>query len=335
MKKRFLSTMLATALCASMFVGCGSSASTDSTTGTEETTNTEAQTETESVRVAFVVGDMSGGLTTELLNSCQEAADEKNVDFTFKEAVEDADKIEAIENFTNAGYDVIITSVGNAEAMEPAIASAQEAGIKVMVWDTDVEIADAFIGNDDAALGRGIGTMAANWINETFDSSETVNVAVVNYPDVNFIITRENGILEALEELAPNAKVVATQSAPTKPGGVEVGEVWMQSDLDIDCVVAINDAGATGVYDAFIAAGVDPQDEKLGFFGCDGIEDALNLIKEGGIYRGTLNLDASEAGGEIIDRAIKLANGEELEDRNYYFDIQQITTDNIDSVVTE
>ena len=50
---------------------------------------------------------------------------------------------------------------------------------------------------------------------------EGCEVAVLGYPQTPILLERENGILDALEENAPNAEVVANQPA------IDTTEVWM------------------------------------------------------------------------------------------------------------
>lgn len=332
MKKRLLSVLLSVLMVAAMLVGCGTGSAEPQEEKTEEKVEKEKVEQTsdegEGVKIAFVISDLSNEVWIELLNACQVRADEIGAEFTFEEAQEVEQKITAIENLTNAGYDVIISHVSDPDAMQPVISAAQEKGIKFIAYDTDTETSDAFFGNDETVLGRKIGSLAAKWINETFDSSETVKVGLANYPEFNFLVIRENGIRAALEEEAPNAEVVVAQQAGYVPEGVEVGEVWMQSAQDLDCVIGINDSGILGIYQSFIAAGVDPKDEKLGFFGCDGTGEALKLISEDGIYRGSISVNMIEAAAPFIDTSVKLAKGEEVE-HDFFFRLEDITLENV------
>ena len=45
------------------------------------------------------------------------------------------------------------------------------------------------------------------------------------------MVTREEGILAALDELAPNAEVVVSAKAGYTPEGVDVGDSWVQLSL--------------------------------------------------------------------------------------------------------
>lgn len=311
--------MLAVLLCAGMLmgslVGCSSS---DTTSDSSSSDVAEESLAGEGVTIAFVISDLTNEVFVELMDACAEEAEAVGAEFTFIEAQEVADKITAIENLTNAGTDVIISHVSDPTAMQPTIEAAQAAGSKFIAYDTDTETSDAFFGADNYALGQYIGFMAAEWINETFDSSETVKVGMANYPEFNFLVIRENGIIDALAEAAPNAEIVVSQQAGFIVEGVDVGEVWLQSEPDLNVVVGINDSGVVGVYQSFIAGGVDSQDSTIGMFGCDATSEALRLMEDNGIFRGTVTTSLVAMAPDFIETSVKLANDEEVEHDVYF-----------------
>ena len=181
--------------------------------------------------------------------------------------------------------------------------------------------------------GYEIGKNAADWIKENFKESDEVKVGVCNYPDYPFLVTREEGILKALEELAPNAKVVVSAKAGYTPEGVDVGDAWVQSNPDLNVVVGINDAGVLGVYETFNAAGING--DKLGMFGGDAVDDALAALKEGGTFRGTVSTEMLPNAHQFIDMAIELAEKGKVEERELYFPMKTITTDTVDEFMAE
>ena len=67
--------------------------------------------------------------------------------------------------------------------------------------------------------------MAADWINSNpeLKDQEEIQVGIFDYPEIPVIIDRADGIEDALKEKAPNAKVVARQSAAIADEGVTLG----------------------------------------------------------------------------------------------------------------
>lgn len=230
------------------------------------------------VKVGFVVSDMSDAFFAHLIKNIEKYAKEEGVTFTAKECPEISDKITGIENFVQSGCDVIICHVTDADALKDAATSAEDAGVRFISYDSDIDGTSGFIGIDNHEYGYAIGKNAAEWINDNFEENETVKVGVCNYPDYPFLVTREEGILDALKELAPNANVEVTAKAGYTPEGVDVGDAWVQSNKDLNVVVGINDAGVLGVYESFKSAGI--KNDKLGMFGGDAVDDALAESKK-------------------------------------------------------
>lgn len=283
----------------------------------------------EGIEIAFVISDLSNEIFVELMDACGVEAEKLGATFTFAEAQEVIQKIEAIENYTSAGVDVIICHVSDPGAMQPCIAEAQAKGIKFIAYDTDTETSDMFFGADNFTLGYKIAENACKWINETFSPDETVKVGIGSYPDFAFLVTREEGIRAGFAELAPNVEVVVAQQAGFVPEGVEVGEVWAQSNPDLNCIVGINDSGIVGIYQAFEMAGIDVSNnnDRLGFFGCDAVGEAMTLIDKQTVFRGTIALDLVGAADMFMQQAVILANGGEVE-HTYIFEMVQVDRSN-------
>lgn len=279
------------------------------------------------VKVGFVVSDMSDAFFAHLIKNIEKYAKEEGVTFTAKECPEISDKITGIENFVQSGCDVIICHVTDADALKDAATSAEDAGVRFISYDSDIDGTSGFIGIDNHEYGYAIGKNAAEWINDNFEENEKVKVGVCNYPDYPFLVTREEGILDALKELAPNANVEVTAKAGYTPEGVDVGDAWVQSNKDLNVVVGINDAGVLGVYESFKSAGI--KNDKLGMFGGDAVDDALAAIEEGGAFKATVSTNMLKNANYFIDMAVELAKNGKLEEREKLFPLEGITADNV------
>ena len=256
------------------------------------------------MKVGVVISSLSDAIFAELVQAMQKSADEEGVELVVKECPEVNDKITGIENFVSAGCDVIICHVTDTEALKDAAMAAEDAGVHFFSYDSDIEGTSAFVGVQNYDYGYAIGENAAKWVNENFEEDEEVKVAVCNYPDYGFLIEREEGILAALEELAPNTEVVATAKAGYTPEGIEVGDAWVQSCPDVNVVVGINDAGVLGVYEVFNAA--DITGDKLGMFGGDATADAISAMEAGGTFRGTVSTSLVDFAPKFIEMSIEL-----------------------------
>jgi ribose transport system substrate-binding protein len=313
-------------------VTTGSSTDANTGTGLAKEDQLPEGTDLSDISIAFVVSDLSNPFFAKLVDKMKAYADEKGFQFTAQECIEDSDKIDAIENFTSSGTDVIIVHVSNADALKNAALNAEKQGVRVISYDTDIEGTSAFVGIDNHEYGYAIGKNAAEWINETFDPSEEVKVGVCTYPDFPFLVVREQGIEDALNDISPNAKVVVSAKAGETPGGVDVGDAWVQSNPDLNVVVGINDSGVLGVYQAFKAAGLTNND-KIGFFGGDAVDEALSAIKEGGAFKATVSTNMLLHYEYFLDAACTLAINGKLENREILFPLTKVDISNVDEYI--
>ena len=288
----------------------------------------EEEKDVKDIKIGFAVSDMSDAFFAHLVQNIQDYADEVGVTLTVKEAPEIIDKITAIENFVESGCDTVICHVTDADALKDAAMSAEEAGVHFVSYDSDIEGTDGFIGIDNFEYGYAIAKNAAEWINENLADLEEVKVGVCNYPDYPFLVVREEGILAALEEISPNAKVVVSAKAGYTPEGVDVGDAWVQSNPDLNVVVGINDAGVLGVYEAFKSAGIERDD--LAMFGGDAVDDGLTALKDGGAFKATVSTNMLKHANMFVDMSIELAQKGELENREVFFPLLPITAENVD-----
>ena len=141
--------------------------------------------------------------------------------------------------------DVIIVQPVDPEAIEEVCGNALDEGITVVCWDEEMENSSFNWVIENYDLGVEIGTQAANWINEKF-GDEGCEVAVLGYPQTPILLERENGILDALEENAPNAEVVAHQPAIDTTEGLDAMETILQAHPDVKVVCCIGGGGAAG-----------------------------------------------------------------------------------------
>jgi ABC-type sugar transport system substrate-binding protein len=279
------------------------------------------------IKVGFIPSDLAG-FFAQLKTGLEKWAGENNVSLTTKDCIDTAKKIDAIKNFENSGYDVIICHVDNPEAIKPVMEEAQAKGVKFFAYDTDIEGADAYFGADNFKMGQIIGTMLADWVNDTFDPSETVQAGILNYDPFPFLQTRREGIEDAIRANAPNVEILDSQQAGFEEEGTSVGNAWFIKYPDMKAVAGINDAGCYGLYQAWKSKDKKDQ-EHVGIFGVDSNAPALQAIEEGGMYRGTGWLDADTITKQMIDYSVEIMENGSLAEREYLFIPLPVTAENV------
>ena len=339
MKKRILSVILAAAMMI-MAVGCGSggSAATETTGGdaaqaTEEaadkTETTATVTDNSEVKIGVSMATTQSTFYAKVAQLIEDHCKEIGVECMLSDEDYDLNKqISSIENFISAKCTAIIPVVFDEEGIKDTVQKAVDEGIYVLTYDGYVEGAQGSLNVDNYEYGYLTGTMAADWINSNpeLKDQEEIQVGIFDYPEIPVIIDRADGIEDALKEKAPNAKVVARQSAAIADEGVTLGENFMQAYPDMQIICGINDNGVVGAYEVWSAEG--RVGDNIGFFGADADEKALELISQGTSYRGTVALTAETSVPAAVDVCVAASKGEEV-DGNIIFDMAVITADNV------
>jgi ABC-type sugar transport system substrate-binding protein len=106
---------------------------------------------------------------------------------------------------------------------------------------------------------------------------------------------------------APEATIVGRYLGGVAEFGLQSMETALQAYPDINVVVSINDAGAYGALQALEAAGKDPATTII--VGIDAEKQALDLIKAGGMYRGTVDTQPAKTGEMVAQAVVKLLAG--------------------------
>lgn len=335
MKKKIIAAFLCMVLSLSTLIGCGGTDSGGADTGgdAEASAEEEVSSEGDTIRIGFSIQDISNASWSEMWKYMQAKADELGVEITLSDCKADPSKqIDSLENFIEGGYDAIIIHCFDAESAVSTVEKAQEKGIKIIAYDTYVEGADSYFGLDNYEVGKQIARNAADFIEEKFPDG-VCEIGLCNYPLNQVCLDRASGIEAGLAEYAPNATIVAKAQAGYTDEGIEVGENFMQAYPNMKVIVGIDDAGLLGVYEAI--KGVQKQnDEDMGMFGIDAVDEALKLISEDTVFRSTIYLDLNKSGEDMVQTAVDLVKGEEVEKENY-FPMQTVTIDNVADYMTE
>ena len=106
---------------------------------------------------------------------------------------------------------------------------------------------------------------------------------------------------------------------------------WLSAGLEFDAVVSNNDEMAIGAIQAMKAANISMEDMLVG--GVDATQDALAAMAAGDLDV-TVFQDAAGQGKGALDAALRLAKGEDVEQK-VYIPFQLVTPDNMDQFTTK
>ncbi|MBK0417734.1 sugar ABC transporter substrate-binding protein [Leucobacter sp. CSA1] len=268
--------------------------------------------------VGVTFSDLSNPVWSELVQEAQSYGAEEGIAVNYVDAKgKSADQVTQIENFIQQDVDAIIICAVESQALVDVTKKAQEAGIKVVGYTQVLENYDAQYLVDAYNTGYANGEAAANWITENYGDEEVVEWGLMDLPEFPEIIDRANGIKDAVEELAPNAELVATNSALTAEDGVKNAENFLQANPDMKMIATIGGGGAQGGNEGVKASGITDYD-SFGLFGIDATEIEIQNIINGDPQKSSVSLGGGKAHGRtLIDITSDLLNDEEVEKDQY------------------
>lgn len=262
-------------------------------------------------KIAYTAQTLANPYFITIVEGLKEYALEKDIELLIGDGNQDAAKqVSQIENFIAQEVDAIIISPVNDQALASVIKQAKEKGIVVIGANQDVPDSDAFITVPEYEYGYSIGKVAGEWIAKEMDGE--AEVLVLDYPEIEAIIARGDGIREGILEFAPNAVIVKSISANTPEKGMAAMELILQTNPNVQVVVGVNDAGVLGAFEAVMAA--NKATEKFFMGGLDATDQAKEKIKEGSIYRATIDINPAGTGKLFLDTAIKVIENGPIEE---------------------
>lgn len=230
----------------------------------------------------------------------------------------DASKqLEQFDNLINAGCQAIICVTVDGNVMKSAVEAAVKKGVIVVSEFVPVEGASCNIEVDEYGYGYAIGKMAGEYCEENF-AGETVECALLRMHDYEPGIERGKGMEAAFKEFFPTGVIVNDQDSVDVASAMTATEAILAANPD--CRVFLcdsDDTGAIGAYQALMA-NVQPGDyDKYVVIGADGTSQGIKLTKEGGMYRGTIDLQCDKLGEQAFNIIMDIAGKKTVENTQY------------------
>ena len=278
------------------------------------------------LRMGYITMDLGNPYFVKIVEGMQEKAKELNIDLSIHDGKNQLEpQIKAMETLITQKVDAIILSANDSEALTSLIEEAKNAGIAVIAANAEVNNPDAFIGSKEYDNGFLAGEIAGEYIRDNLDGQ--AEVAILKFGAIPAGLERTKGQREGILSLAPDAKIVEEVEASTRELGLKAIETLLQSHPNLNGVIGINDNAVLGAYEAMMAA--NKTGDEIFLVGFDAIEEALLKIKEGGIYRGTLDIAPFESGKVIIETAKKVIEDGPIEEL-IEFPTEKVTFENVD-----
>lgn len=206
-------------------------------------------------------------------------------------------------------------------AIEPSVDKLNEAGIKIINVDTQVQAfdkVDAYVGSDNTKAGYACGEDLLAKL------PQGGQIIIVECPNRNSINERIKGFERAIAK--KGFEVVARIDAKADLN-VALPEVQtaLETYPNVVAIMCGNDASALG---ALVAANVVGAENVL-IYGIDGSPDVKQeLAKETSLITATAGQSTKEIGSKAVEVAIQLMNGEKIK-KSTYIPTFMITKENV------
>ena len=309
-RKRLFVSFAAGLLLAMALAACMSDSETATTTVTvgEETTAAGGGSG-ETVTIIASVPPTDHGWLGAISKNAQAAADEfDDVEFELLEAADADSQAQQIEQAIAQKPDVLVVLPQDGAALTPVAQKAEAAGIRVVNIDrlfTAPDAATATILGDNYQIG----VLAATYIADELSCNGNV-VEIQGLAGISVTTDRTKGFTDTLKKKCPGGgiEIVASQPGDFNPDkGLTVMENILQAQDDIDAVYTHDDDMAQGVVQAIRNAG---REDEMFLTGVGGSQDAMQQIKEGGLYRATFLYNPNMAATAVnMARLIGLGEG--------------------------
>ncbi|MDC7236454.1 MAG: sugar ABC transporter substrate-binding protein [Sphaerochaetaceae bacterium] len=284
--------------------------------------NGSSEREDGTFKVGVTIQSLENSYWAGVFGEVETLLQEKGWDYTILACNDNsATQIQQIENFITNGVDLIMVHPSDPNALEDYLATARDAGIKVMCWDDKMTNTDVNWVLDNKELGEAIGSEAGKFISQHYSTSNPAEVAIINYPQTPILLDRENGILAGLKaEANGKYKVVAQQPGLDAATALTAMESILQANPNVKVVCSIGAGGDIGANEAFMTQEKGNIPDDMGIFSADATQQQLQAIVDGEATRASVGFEGSniKTAQACVDMYEKLLTGYQFETQNVY-----------------
>lgn len=211
-------------------------------------------------------------------------------------------ELQLVNTYIARQVDAIVLSPLSATASATALARAQNAGIRVVTYNTTVdgEVPVCFIESDQSGLGSQTGRIARNYIEERFGGRAQIAILAFKSLLPEQSDARTNGFKKEIAIL-PGAQIVAEQDAWSPEMGIrKVGDI-LTANPRVNLIWCSNEGGTVGAVMAVRNAG---RGGEVKVFGTDVSEQIISfLLSEDQILQATTGQKPFEIGSQAVSIA--------------------------------
>ncbi len=228
-----------------------------------------------------------------------------------------AKQIQAIETMANSGVQGIICVTIDGQALEPSVVKLKEKGIVFVSLFTEVPSATVNVYVDEYKYGFAIGTLAGTWAQKNF-AGKKIEAALLRMHDYRPGIQRGQGMRDAFAKEFPTGVIVSDQNSVDVQTAMSATEAILQANPDVKIFMTnSDDTGAIGAYEVLMAKVKPEQYGEYAVIGADGTSQGIKYLKEGGMYRGDVDVMPGQLGIDSYNFIKNILGGSQIDQKQY------------------
>lgn len=298
---KFISTLAALMIVASMLAACGAPAA--------PATQAPQQPQSETMYIPVISKGFQHQFWQAVKQGAEQAATDLNVEITFEGPESEAMVDKQVEMFQTAldkNPAAICLAAVDSQAFQPLLEQAKAANIPVIGFDSGVEsdIPVTTAATDNIAAAA----LAADKMAELIGGEGKIGV-IVHDQTSRTGIDRRDGFVNRIKEKYPNIEIVDVQyGAGDHQKTADLAKAMIQANPDIKGFFGGNEGSAIGVVLAVQELGMEGDIVVIGY---DSGKAQLDAIKDG-TMAGAITQNPVGIGYKCVEAAVKAAKGESL-----------------------
>jgi ABC-type sugar transport system substrate-binding protein/predicted Ser/Thr protein kinase len=221
----------------------------------------------------------------------------------------DSDKsrqIPLIERARLEGAAGLIVCPLDPSVLATSLQSVQTSAIPLVLMNGQMpSYGGVLMAGDEYEMGMATGHEAARIINA--ESEGQARVIILDYPDLDQLIVRANGLEDGVREGAPAVEVLGRYLGATQDNGYNSVKRLLDAGVTFDTILSINDAGSFGAIRALQEAGIAPNAVRI--ISIDAEALAREYIAEGYYMRASVDVGREQFSRAAVHAMIKLLAG--------------------------
>jgi ABC-type sugar transport system substrate-binding protein/predicted Ser/Thr protein kinase len=215
-------------------------------------------------------------------------------------------QISQIERARADGATGLIVCPLDLDALVDTMNAVEQAHIPLVTTIGDAPTyGGVLVSGDERLIGLEAGRAAGRIVLEEMGGQ--ARVVVLEFPDLQPLVTRADAMIEGLHEFAPDAEIVGRYLGATAENGRNSIQRLINEGVAFDVVLSINDAGAYGAIDALADANYAPHSVIISSVDAESI--ARQYIRDGYFMRASVDVGRRDFAETAIHAMVKLLAG--------------------------